>query len=158
MGRKVASKPDIHWDTVHAVLDWYDGPRLGIADYLGQPHLFESRWDSLKGGWEGEVSDEECYTYQCWLRPINPEEFRLAMEDWAIWERWGAAFAAGVTDESTHPALPEERVRHEQIQSALDGALEPGQPNSFPALGRFESNVVNWAQPSTLQVPTPERS
>ena len=32
------------FEVVYTVPDRYDGPRRGIADYDGHPHLFESEW------------------------------------------------------------------------------------------------------------------
>ena len=82
------SEPD--WERVYTVNDFYDGPRLGVADYNGQPHLYESRWDDSEGRWEGEKG-EEGYLDNFWLSPITAEELVLVLEDWAIWERWEAA-------------------------------------------------------------------
>ena len=36
------------FEIVHTVTDWYDGPRRGIAELHGQPHLFESEWQDGK--------------------------------------------------------------------------------------------------------------
>jgi hypothetical protein len=47
----MSDEPD--WEKVYTVTDFYDGPRLGVADYNGQPHLYESRWDDSEGRWEG---------------------------------------------------------------------------------------------------------
>lgn len=33
------------YEKVHQVTDWYDGPRGGIADFEGKPHLFKSERD-----------------------------------------------------------------------------------------------------------------
>ena len=111
------------WETVYTVTDFYDGPRLGIANYHGQPHLYESRWDNSKDRWEGEQGEENDLDHY-WLSPVTPEIFALALEDWAIWQRWEATFHAGKAY-ATHPALPEERARHEQLQSLLGQALKP---------------------------------
>jgi hypothetical protein len=58
------------------------------------------------------------------LRPIDEETLRLAVEDWAIWLRWEEAFHAGRVDLSTHPALPDERPRHEQLKALITPRLE----------------------------------
>lgn len=85
------------WEAVYTVNDWYDGPRLGIADYNGQPYLYESRWDLAKDYWEGEGNDDN-YRFHYWLSPVGPENFALALEDWSIWLRWDSAFREGRTD------------------------------------------------------------
>ncbi len=104
---------DAVFEIVHTLTDWYDGPRRGIADYDGGPHLFESEWR------DGE--DLEADTFL--LMPIDTDAFSLALEDWAIWRRWETAFHQGKTSLETHPALPEDRCRHEELGRLLEGRL-----------------------------------
>lgn len=33
------------WDRVYTINDYYDGPRLGIADVDGVPHIYEAEFD-----------------------------------------------------------------------------------------------------------------
>jgi hypothetical protein len=138
------------WETVHTVTDWYDGERLGIADYGGKPHLYESRWDDSKDYWEGEAGEEN-YRYHYWLSPLSAEVFAWGMEDWAIWQRWRTAFDQGIVDISSDPALPEDRARHEQLRLMLGNALSPGRPDSFRVVGKFEVEGVVWAPTPTRQ-------
>ena len=35
------------YEHVHTVLDYYDGPRKGVADFDGQPHLYDCIFDAL---------------------------------------------------------------------------------------------------------------
>lgn len=137
--------PEPNWEPVYTENDWYDGPRLGIADYNGHPHLYESRWDKAKDYWEGE-GDDENYLYHYWLSPVSPENFALALEDWAIWQRWDSAFRQEKTDQSTHPALPEDRTRHIQLKPLLAQFLKAGQPDAFRVAGKFDVRGVRWAQ------------
>jgi hypothetical protein len=37
----------IAFEQVYAVWDYHDGPRSGIAAYLGQPHHYQCEWDKL---------------------------------------------------------------------------------------------------------------
>lgn len=99
------------FEVVHTY-DWYDGPRRGVADYRGEPHLFESEW------WDGE----DWETDTSLLTPIEPETFAWALEDWAIWRRWETAFHRGEATES-HPALPEDRSRYVELERLLEGRL-----------------------------------
>lgn len=101
------------FEVVYTVPEWYDGPRRGIADFGGKPHLFESEWQ------DGENLDADTFL----LMPIDAETFALALEDWAIWLRWEAAFHQGRATRETHPALPEDRSRHEELQRLLKGRL-----------------------------------
>ena len=134
------------WEKVHTVTDWYDGERLGLADYHGQPHLFESRWDDDAGNWAGEHWRRRKRTSHYWLSPVTPSVFSLAMEDWSIWLRWRSAFDQGQVDLSTHPALPGERLRHEEIRNQIGSALDPGQPDAFLVAGQFDLKHVRWTQ------------
>ena len=70
------------YERVHTVVDYYDGPRKGIADYGGKPHLFECIFDESK----------DDYSQMFHLKLLDPETFRIAMEDWAIWKRWEMHF------------------------------------------------------------------
>lgn len=136
-----------NWEKIHTVTNWYDGARLGIADYGGKPHLYESRWDNSKGCWEGE-DDAVCHY---WLSPVSSEIFAWAMEDWAIWNRWQIAVEQGKVDPSTHPATPEDRPRHEQLQELLGASLEPGRPGSFLVIGEFDQGGVRWTNPAARE-------
>lgn len=101
------------FEVVHTLTDWYDGPRRGIADYCGQPHVFESEWQ------DGAALDAETFL----LMPIAAEIFSLALEEWAIWRRWETAFHQGKATRETHPALPEDSHRHDELERLLEGRL-----------------------------------
>ena len=94
--------------------DWYDGPRGGVAGFEGRPHVYASLFDEAVG-----------YSDTFLLMPIDDELWRLAEEDWAIWLRWEAARRAGKTSGETHPALPEDRARHEELKRVIGDRLVP---------------------------------
>ena len=98
------------YEEVFTVTDYYDGPRQGVANFKGEPHFYDCIFD--------EARDHCSNLYQ--LTPVSPHVFDLAMEDWAIWERWESAFHAGRTTRETPPALPQDRARHEKIRVVLD--------------------------------------
>jgi hypothetical protein len=98
------------YEIVYTITDWYDGARAGIADFRGQPHYYQCKVD---------YGPDEDYL----LSPLTDELFQLAMEDWAIWLRWEASFKAGNTSADTHPALPEDALRHAEITDLLAGKL-----------------------------------
>lgn len=102
------------FEPVYAVLDYYDQPRLGVASCAGQPHLFESEWD--------EAADDYLSSFTLWR--IDDATLELVKEQWSIWLRWDEAFHGGRTDQSTHPALPEDRARWDVLSSAVDRRLE----------------------------------
>ncbi|MEM1177739.1 MAG: hypothetical protein AAGM22_05310 [Acidobacteriota bacterium] len=96
--------------------EWYDGPRFGIADFRGAPHLYQSTWRDID-------SDEEDVFL---LSPVPEMALALALEDWAIWLRYRAAREAGVAPQDSHPALPEDRTRHYELQELMaQHGLEP---------------------------------
>lgn len=101
------------WERVYAVHDWYDGPRSGVADYCGAPHIFKSIFNEANDDWS------EYYA----LAAIDLELLKLVLEDWEIWLRWRAAFHAGTTKIDTHPALPEDRKRHDELKAAIGDRL-----------------------------------
>jgi len=103
----------VAFEIVHTVPDWYDGPRGGIANYNGTPHIFQSEWSA------GEDLKSDTYL----LMPIDAATFSLAMEDWAIWRRFETALHKREVSSEHHPALPEERERHLDLQTLLAGRL-----------------------------------
>lgn len=117
---------------------WYDGPRSGIADFQGKPHLYESLWDPKTHG-----SD---WTDLFLLMPLEAETFELAMEDWHIWLRWDEAFHAGRATQETRGALPEDRKRSEELDALLAGRLEMQPQRAFLKRGFFDKPVktVQW--------------
>jgi hypothetical protein len=102
------------YERVHTVTDYYDGPIAGVADFRGAPHLFAAVWDD----------QEEEYGPVFRLTPLASNTFNLLMEDWQIWRRWEHAFQTGVTTVETHPALPGERARHDELRRQIDAQLK----------------------------------
>ena len=102
------------FERVYTMTDYYDGPRAGVASFMGKPHAYTSLFD--------EERDQYSDTFE--LRPIDDETLLLALEDWEIWLRWEDAFYAGQTPHETHPALPEDRRRHDELAPLLAARLE----------------------------------
>jgi hypothetical protein len=115
------------YERVHTVTDYYDGPRKGIADLDGRPHLYESEWD--------DFADNYASTFR--LSPVGEELFALAMESWRIWLRWETAFHRGQTAQDTHPALPEDRPRFLELEPLLEAELKINNANCVRARGEF---------------------
>jgi hypothetical protein len=116
------------YEEVFTVTEYYDGPRQGVANFKGQPHFYDCIWD------EGRSNYSNLYS----LTRIPPHIFDLAMEDWAIWEKWDSAFHTGRTTRESHPALPQDRARHEEIQAALDSTLKTDKETCIVQAGFFE--------------------
>jgi hypothetical protein len=126
------------YDTVHTITDWYDGPRGGVADLNGEPHYYESRWDEARDDWSEEYL----------LNRIDNETLRLALEDWQIWLRWEAAFHEGRTPRETHPALPEDRARHNELEKVLAERLVINPDACVKAKAEFKfgkPTLVRWS-------------
>lgn len=114
----------MEFEIVYTCPDWYDGPRGGIADYEGVPHLFKSEFGDFKRKGTDKLDGPFDYgTDTFLLSPIDAETFRLALEDWAIWRRYETAFHQGQAALEAHPALPEERARHEELKRLLGDRL-----------------------------------
>jgi hypothetical protein len=63
------------FEPVHTMTDCYDGPRRGIADFRGNPHLYESRWSDI------DSEDDDTFL----LMPVDAATFEWALEDWTNW-------------------------------------------------------------------------
>jgi hypothetical protein len=134
----VEEMPSSEYDIVHTITDWYDGARAGVADLHGEPHYYEGRWDEAKGDWS------EVYL----LNRIDEETFRLAMEDWHIWKRWQAAFRKDTATQDTHPALPADRARHDELAEILASRLVIRGDKLIKAKAEFkygEPTLVRWS-------------
>lgn len=116
------------FEEVFTVTDYYDGPRQGIANFKGKPHFYDCIFDEVRND----------YSERYRLTAIPTHIFDLAMEDWAIWERWRTAFDAGQTTKESHPALPQERTRYEEIRGVLDSVLKTDELTSVVQIGLFE--------------------
>ncbi len=113
-------------EPVHSVLDYYDGPLSGVADFGGKPHGFDTEeidWDS----------GDRVFR----LSPLTEQVFRATTEAWAIWRRWEAAFHEGRTTLETHPALPEDRLRKDELDRFLQTRLVHGDRRVVRARGEF---------------------
>jgi hypothetical protein len=100
-------------DRVLTVNDYYDGPRLGVAELNGVPHIYEREFDA----------DADEYENTYFLSPIASDLLALVLEDWEIWLRWEAEFKAGRVEQDTHPALPTDRLRHDHLASLIGEQL-----------------------------------
>ena len=115
------------FEIVHTITEFWDRPRAGIANLAGTPHLYQAEWDA-------ELDD---YSETFVLMPIEPETLALALEDWAVWQRWEDAFHRGETDRDSHPALPSDRERHEELKSLLASRLQADPGSSVRKRGEF---------------------
>jgi len=117
------------WDRVHTVNKYYDGPELGVADYRGIPHVYEKQFDT----------DQDDYSNRFLLSEIEPKLLSLILEAWEIWLRWDTAYRQGEVDVRTHPALPEERPRHEELARLIGDRLRADAAHAVVKWARFRT-------------------
>ena len=96
-------------ERVYVELEWYDGPRAGIADINGVPHRFDSLFD--------EKDDEYLGTFRIW--PIEKAMFDLEIEQWQIFVEWDALYEAGKVDADSHPGRGGRNARWDEIEVLL---------------------------------------
>jgi hypothetical protein len=128
--------PESGWENVHTVSDYWDAPLTGVADYRGQPHHYERIFD--------ETSDEWSNTFI--LIPLDNETFQLLLEDWEIWSRWSRAQRSGKVRLDSHPALPEDRGRFEEITEIITRKLAGHPEQRKKVAGRFERMTPSGPQ------------
>jgi hypothetical protein len=115
------------WERVHTVGDYHDGPVSGVADLDGVPHLFEKKFSD-------EIDD---YIDRYLVSAIDQELFSLIMNCWSIWLRWRAAFDQGETTLKTHPVLPEDQERYQELKQAIGDRENPHPDRSRIVDGHF---------------------
>ena len=125
--------PEPIWEIVHTMDAYYDGPFSGIADYAGVPHFYQAQWNEL-----------ENYHDHYQISPVNSETFKLALEAWALWNRWGFELTTGST---TPEGLVSERHRHEQIQNMLQEILVIDPVTAKRVHGKFRGALERVGEP-----------
>lgn len=100
-------------DQLCTVTGYYDGPREGLCTLGGAWHVFRSTWD--------EAAQDYADYFQ--LAPVPDDIAALFLEAWAIWQRWEAAFYAGSTTIESHPALPADKPRDDELKRITEGFL-----------------------------------
>ena len=101
------------FERVYTVHNYYDGPRSGVADYLGRTHHYSCEWD--------DGADDYAETFA--LVEIDGDAVSLALEQWAIWRQWEYAFHRGEVPQGTHPGLPGNDLRYAQLQTAIQSRI-----------------------------------
>ena len=116
------------FEEVFTVLEYYDGPRTGIANFSGKPHFYDCIWDEARNN----------YSNRFRLTLIPDHIFDLALEDWSIGERWRSAFRAGETTLESHAALPKDTKRYDEILDVLAPVLRTNSATCVTRIGSFE--------------------
>lgn len=122
------------FESLYTMTDYYDGPVEGVADFRGRPHFYKRREASQHPEWEDPIYE---------IRPIDNDTFQLAMEAWNIWLNWEDAYHKKKTDLNTHPALPEDRARYDEIQHGLSTRLACADDESVVVKAEFSQFSEN---------------
>ncbi|MEE1768778.1 hypothetical protein PUR34_11550 [Streptomyces sp. JV185] len=96
------------FERVYAELEWYDGPRAGLADIAGKPHYFQNHdYD------HANEADE----YQVW--PASEAAAELEREQWAIFAQWNERREAGEAGPESHPDHGGVDARYDELELLL---------------------------------------
>jgi hypothetical protein len=113
------------FERVYTVMDYWDTPRAGFADFDGSPHAYRSIFRDDLDDYDPE--------YRLW--PVRVDDLALALEDWAIFERWQKAYYAG--ENPAWPALPADRARHAEIAPVIERVLDEVPADALRATAEF---------------------
>ena len=108
-------------------LDWYDGPRAGLAEVDGKVHYFVSR------NYVDLVEDVE---YHVW--PASDDAVTMEREQWAIYVEWNRRYEAGEAGLGSHPGHGGVDARYDELTSLLTPHREaPADAQQLVAEWRF---------------------
>jgi hypothetical protein len=141
-------------DRVIVVVDFYDGPRSGIATFRSQPFAFECIFSD-------ELDD---YTDRYLLMEIEPELAQAAVERQALFLRWSTKVSKGEIPLSYERplVLPADRERYDQLTALIGDRLKPTAERSIVARGKFgrigtehHDFAVVWHEVADTPPPSP---
>jgi len=132
--------PNMKYEPVYAVWDYYDGVRTGIADLNGEPHYFASQF---------ELAADD-YSDNFKLYPVDAEFMERAMRNWAIYRAWDRQFRSGEVKVETHPGHGGIDLEYDELQSWLDRKV--GQLQALPTLHRAEFRALPGEMSREIEV------
>jgi hypothetical protein len=119
----------VAYERVHTVSEYYDGPRDGMADYLGAPHRYKSVWDAAADDWTE--------TFE--LIPVDAETFRLEIERWQIWRAWERAFHLGQAAQESHPGYGGKNARYDELGKLVGARMASLKPLEVHVTASFRA-------------------
>ena len=108
--------------------DYYDGPKGGVALFLGVPHRFSAEFDETHG--------EHFEIFLLW--PINEADLCLEIEQWNIFVAWNDRYEAGTATTKTHPGHGGIDPRWDEIEEHLTTSRLAPRDHAIRAQGTFE--------------------
>lgn len=114
---------------VYVEIEWYDGPRAGVADVQGKPHRFMSQFN--------EKEDEYLGTFLVW--PIDEHDLSLEQEQWRIFVSWNEDYEAGKVRVESHPGHPGTNERWDEIDRLLKPSRESVPSSAKSAMAQMEA-------------------
>ena len=122
------------WNRVVTIEDFWDGPRSGVAFRDGVLVAYKSLWD------------EDLHDYSAFygVTAIDGNLLPLIEEKWAIWIRWSDAYDAGTTTCTTHPALPDDRSRYEDLSAFLEPRTKVDEKSCIRLQAEFRCVQKGW--------------
>jgi hypothetical protein len=117
-------------EEVHLIIDYWDGPREGVADYCGTPHYFRALFDEKRDEWSDVFI----------LSPLDLDTYRLLIESNGIWQRWQEAYATGATTLDSHPVLPEDTNRSKELAEIIERKTQIDPLTVIKLKGSFEAD------------------
>lgn len=122
---------DVGFERVYVELEWYDGPRGGIADIHGVPHRFKSNFDDNDEDWLGTFL----------VFPIDPVSLALEREQWCLFVAWNRRYESGDESVTRHPGHGGIDSRWDEIEALL--AEHRDVIPSHAKQARAESRLLN---------------
>ena len=117
------------FERVYSVMDYFDGPRGGVAEFFGRPHRYQCKWDK-------ELDDRaESFI----LTPISNDILALELEQWALWRKWELAFHRGDVQQSSHPGLGGTDARYDELKRIIKDRSVEESPATWRAKGLFRA-------------------
>lgn len=100
-------------ERVYTVVEFFDRPLAGAADFDGRAHWYRAVFD--------EGVDDYKPAYQ--LTPLPDDILSAEVERGGIFSEWLEAYGARQTEMASHPALPERRERHDELTAQIERFL-----------------------------------
>jgi hypothetical protein len=101
------------FEHVYVELDWYDGPRAGLADVNGVPHYFAAVNDD-------NGDDDE---YVIW--PATTRAVAMEQRQWQLFVAWNDRYENGDATVCEHPGHGGVSEEYDRLTEALEADRQP---------------------------------